>query len=175
MPAIEQMRTQLPDEAKDHRVNLQNVLQGGVLTDEQVFGTALTSAYFIKCTPLVEALKADMAEAGISDAIITDAKSAAAIMAMNATYYRTRHLLKGNKEYANVKPGLRMQGMMTPATNKGNYELFAMACAVLAGCEMCLGAHDQSLRKHEFTTEQIHEAIRIASVINAVSVSLELE
>ncbi|HEU5118569.1 MAG TPA: carboxymuconolactone decarboxylase family protein, partial [Isosphaeraceae bacterium] len=59
-----------------------------------------------------------------------------------------------------------------PATNKAQFELNSMACAALAGCEACLKSHEQSLIAEGVTEDQVHESIRIASVIDGFRTAL---
>ena len=43
------------------------------------------------------------------------------------------------------------------------------AVSAVNGCGMCLDSHEAELRKHGVPTASIQTAIRIASVVNAVS------
>ncbi|MEE9403635.1 MAG: carboxymuconolactone decarboxylase family protein, partial [Algisphaera sp.] len=171
MDQINELRRTLPDAAKDIKLNIQSVLTPDKLDTEQVWGIALTSAFFIKDIELTEAVLADAQAAGLSDDAIDDAKGAAAVMTMNTVYYRFRHMVQGEK-YATLQARLRMNRMASPATNKANFELFSMACAVLAGCEMCVNAHEESIRHAGLTEDHIHDCVRIAAVVNALSTSL---
>ncbi len=47
----------------------------------------------------------------------------------------------------------------------------SVACAALAGCEMCLRAHEQSLLAEGYTEDRVHQAIRIAAVVNGFVVA----
>src|SRR5690606_2885914 len=105
------------------------------------FGCALTSAWFLRHEALAAALLAEATAAEVDEKVIDDARAAAAIMAMNTVYYRTRHLL--GKDTYNQKPArLRMNRMMQPASSKLDFELFSMSAAALAGCEICIKTHE---------------------------------
>ncbi|MFA9478734.1 carboxymuconolactone decarboxylase family protein [Phycisphaerales bacterium AB-hyl4] len=171
-PAIDALRDKLPDLAKDLRLNLQSVLRPEKLTQSQVWGTALASAYFVRCEELSDALLADAKAADVGEDVIEDAKAAAALMAMNTTYYRFRHLIES--EAYKMPARLRMSRMAQPATSKVDFELFAMACAALSGCQMCVNAHEASIKKHGLSEEHVHDSVRIASVINGVATALSL-
>lgn len=174
MQNIDAIRNALPDAAKDLKLNLQAVLRDSKLSPMQTWGTALTAAWFLKDTELAAAIEADGREAGaLDDASVDDARAAAAIMSMNTIYYRFRHMVRGD-DYAKMAPQLRMNRMSQVATDKGTFELFSMACAVLEGCQMCIGAHEQSIRKHDMTEQHVHESVRIAAVINGVSTARQL-
>jgi alkyl hydroperoxide reductase subunit D len=92
-------------------------------------------------------------------------------MAMNTVYYRFRHMV-GKPSYSQRPAALRMTRMARPATSKALFELCAMACAALAGCELCIRSHEESLLKEGLTEEQIHDAVRIAAVVRGFQTAL---
>ena len=166
MDALDALRARLPDAARDIKVNLQTVLRPGTLNLEQVLGVALASAHAARCPGLVQALEAT---SGINEAIKEDAKAAAVLMAMNNVYYRSRHLLGG--VYTDKSPRLRMQRMASVA-QRGDFELCCLAVSALLGCSTCLVAHEASCQRHGLGDEHVHEALRIAAVVNAAAVAL---
>jgi len=169
MPTLDELKASLPDETKDLRLNLGNVLDSGDLTPSERYAVALTSAMFLRADDLRDALLTAGAE-HLSDDAIADARAAAAIMGMNTVYYRFRHMI-GKESYSNRPAGLRMTRMAKPATSKGVFELASIACAALAGCELCLRSHEQSLLAEGYTEDRIHQAIRIAAVVNGFAVA----
>jgi alkyl hydroperoxide reductase subunit D len=171
MPAIDAIREKLPEAAKDLKLNLQAVLRPENLSSDQVWGVALASAYFLGNAELATALVSDAQEAGISGAVIDDAKASASIMGMNTVYYRFRHLME--KDAYNALPArLRMMRMGQPQTDKTTFELMSMACAALAGCGLCLQAHEATLLQHGITEAGINDVVRIAAVLQGVVVAL---
>lgn len=172
MERIDALREQMPESCRDMRLNLSSVLQSTVLSPKQAFAAALASAYFLGAHSLAEALIADGRDL-LGDDDIADAQAAASLMGMNTVYYRTRHMLK-NEAYQQRRPSLRMNRMANPPGGKAQFELCAMACAALAGCEACLNAHEASLLKEGLNEDQVHEAIRIAAVINGSAIALRL-
>jgi len=171
MSSLEDLRQSLPDPAKDLKLNLQSVLRGETISAEQALGCALASALFIREADLAAALVEEAAEKSVDPALIDDAKAAASIMAMNTVYYRTQHLLE-DEVFEKLPAKLRMNRMMSPASSKLNFELFSMSCAALAGCQICLKSHQQSLKQHGATGEQVHDSARIAAVISGVATGL---
>jgi alkyl hydroperoxide reductase subunit D len=161
--SLTDMKAALNDEVKDLRLNLDNVLRGDKLTAEQAAGVALSSAYFLRDRALVEALRAENGDL-LSPSAVADAQAAAAIMGMNTVYYRFRHMI-GKASYETKPAGLRMARMARPATSKAQFELNSMACAALAGCQMCVQSHEASLLKEGMTEDQVHESVRIAAVV----------
>lgn len=173
MRNFEELRQSLSDATKDARLNISSVLKGEELETKYRWTIAICCAYFLRNKELRCAL---IAEAGdlIDQDLIDDAKAAAAIMAMNTIYYRTEHVL-GNEDYENLRPGVRMNRMAKPSTSKMVFELCSIACAALAGCTVCVNSHEHSLRAENLEPVQIHQAIRIASVVNGFICSIESE
>ena len=171
MPAIDAIREKLPEAAKDLKLNIQAVLRPENLTSDQVWGVALASAYFIGNQDLAAALLADAKEAGVSDALIADAKASASIMGMNTVFYRFRHLIE-KPSYNSIPARLRMIRMSQPLTDKTTFEIMSMACAALAGCGMCVQAHEATLLQHGVTEAAVNDIIRIAAVLQGTHIAL---
>ncbi|WP_269524041.1 carboxymuconolactone decarboxylase family protein [Coraliomargarita parva] len=173
MEKITELLAQLPEEAKDLRINAKRVLAAEESLDAaQTWGTALTAAYFIRHPELTAAVLEDAKAAGVSAEVLADAKAAAAIMGMNTIYYRFRHLMASDA-YNQRPANLRMMRMQQVATSKVLFELFSIAPAALAGCEMCLKAHEAAVKAGGLNEDNIHDAVRIASVLHGVAVALE--
>ncbi|CAN5879360.1 alkyl hydroperoxide reductase [soil metagenome] len=170
MPTLESLKQSLGEETKDLRLNLGGVLGSGSLDDRQRYAVALASALFLESQDLAEAILADGGDRLDADTV-ADAKASAAIMAMNTVYYRFRHMV-GKESYQHRQAGLRMTRMARPATSKALFELCSMACAALAGCETCIQSHEQSLLKEGLTEDQVHDAVRIAAVVQGFQVAL---
>lgn len=167
MNRLEVLRQSLPSYAKDLKLNLQSVLKDGSLTEEQRLGVALAAATSARYEPLREALN-DLLD---SPEVTEDAAAAAALMAMNNVYYRFRHFMEG--AYDQKPARLRMTRLAQVKSTKANFELFSLAVSAINGCELCVRAHEAALKKEGVTEEMIHDAVRIASVIQAVAVTLE--
>jgi len=170
---LDELRERLPEAAKDLKLNIQAVLRPENLTSDQVWGCALASAFFVGHAELSAALLAEARAGGASDDLVDDAKAAAAIMGMNTVYYRFRHLIEKDS-YNALPPKLRMIRMGQPKTDKATFELMAMACAALAGCGMCLQAHDKTLLSHGLTEAGINDCVRIAATVEGFRVALTL-
>ncbi len=171
MQNLDTLRDQLPDAAKDLRINLQTVLTGTTLTAAQTWGTALAGAFFLRHPELREAVLADARAAGVADTTIDDARAAASIMGMNTIFYRFRHMV-GKPSYGQRPARLRMQRMAQPTSTKADFELMSIACAVLAGCEMCVKSHEASILQHGLTEDHVQDAVRIAAVLHGVAIGL---
>lgn len=172
MEQTNQLREQLPDVARDIKINLQNVLQPGGLNADQTWGVAIASAYASRHEPLTKALLADAKAAGISDAVIEDAKAAAVLMGMNNVYYRFRHII-GKEEYGQKPARLRMMRLKQVTTNQTDFELFCLAVSAINNCQACVQSHEAVVLEGGLTTDQVHDSVRIASIIHAAAVALE--
>ena len=172
MPATEQLRNQLPDLARDLKLNLQSVMAESSLSVAQRWGVAVASAAASRNPRLQAAVLAD-ARAAVEPAVVEDGLAAAALMAMNNVYYRFRHLVC-NTNYAQKPARLRMNRMVKPAGSKLDFELYSLAASAINGCGTCMDSHERVVVAGGLTEYQVHDAVRIAATIQGVAVSLEL-
>ncbi|EFL23546.1 alkyl hydroperoxide reductase D [Streptomyces himastatinicus ATCC 53653] len=171
--ALDTLKSALPDYAKDLKLNLGSVIGNSELPQQQLWGTVLACAIASRSPRVLSELEPE-AKANLSPEAYTAAKSAAAIMAMNNVYYRTRHLLS-DPEYNNLRAGLRMNVIGNPGVDKTDFELWSLAVSAINGCGMCLDSHEQVLRKAGVDRETVQEAFKIASVLQAVGATLDAE
>ena len=54
-----------------------------------------------------------------------------------------------------------------------DFELVCLAVSAINGCEMCVQSHEKVVLEGGLTEDQVHDAVRIASVIHAAAVGLE--
>ncbi|MBW1602818.1 alkyl hydroperoxide reductase [Streptomyces sp. JJ66] len=171
--ALADLKSALPDYAKDLKLNLGSVIGNSDLPAQQLWGTVLSCAIATRSARVLRELEPQARE-NLSDEAYTAAKSAAAIMAMNNVFYRTRHLLS-DPEYGTLRAGLRMNVIGNPGVDKVDFELWSLAVSAVNGCGMCLDSHEQVLRKAGVDRETIQEAFKIASVLQAVATTLDAE
>lgn len=172
MSALDTLRERMPDPARDIRLNLQSVLAQSALTPQQSWGVAVACAIAARNPELRDATLADAREV-VDAAVIEDAKAAAALMAMNNIYYRFKHII-GKPSYETKPARLRMQRIAKPASNKADFELFSLAVSAINGCEACVRSHEAVVIEGGLTEDQVVDAVRIAAVMHAAAVSLEL-
>jgi alkyl hydroperoxide reductase subunit D len=171
---LEQLKSQIPDYAKDLRLNLESVLsEGGApgLSRKQVAIVALASAIASRHAPLTEAI-ALFASQHADEKELDGARTAAALMGMTNIYYRFLHLVE-NDEYASLRAGLRMNAMANPGCDKVDFDLASVAVSAINGCGSCVASHERTLRKHDVSAQAVQSAARIAAVIHAAAVTLE--
>lgn len=172
--SLDNLKRQLPEYAKDIKLNLGTVPTGDGapgLSQEQIHAVALTAAITARNAAVTADIEAAV-RPHISEATLRAVRAAAAIMAMNNIYYRSRHLLS-NKEYAKMPARLRMNVIANPGVEPADFELYCLTASAINGCGTCLDAHERQLIQHGFSADGIHSAIRIASVIHAAAVTLE--
>ena len=144
---LDPLRESLPEQARDLKVNLQNVLQDSSLNAEQRWGVAVACGFAARNPRLAQVLL-DQAREIVS-------------------------MLTG-EEYPALPARLRMTRIAKPASNKLDFELMCLAVSAINGCERCILAHERTVRDGGMTAEQVHDAIRIAATIEGVAVGLEL-
>jgi alkyl hydroperoxide reductase subunit D len=167
------LRESLPDAARDIKLNLQNVLTPGLLNVEQTWGVALACAWTARQPKLTEALLSDARASGVSESVIDDAKAAAILMGMNNVYYRFRHIV-GKEDYSQKPARLRMLRTNQVASNKVDFELFCLAASTINNCQSCVQSHEAVVTEGGLSTDQVHDAARIAATIHAAAVAVEM-
>ncbi|WP_022698641.1 carboxymuconolactone decarboxylase family protein [Euryhalocaulis caribicus] len=171
--SLEDLRGELPAYAKDLKLNLGSLANETVLDDQKKWGAYLAAAHGAANPAVVKAIEAEVADK-LSEEAAEAARAAAAIMGMNNVYYRFTHLAS-NKDYRNLPAKLRMNIIGKPGVDKADFELWSLAVSAINGCGMCVDSHEAELKKAGVTTEQIQAAVRIASVVNAVSKVMQAE
>ncbi len=171
--SIETLKNNLPDYAKDIKLNLSSLANDDSLSEQQKWGSFLASALATGSPIIIRAIEEEVSP-HLSDEAIKGVKAAHAIMAMNNVYYRFLGLVENNV-YQSMPAGLRMNIIANPGVEKADFELWSLAVSAINACKACINAHEAELLKHDITTKQIQTAVRIASVIQAVASILESE
>lgn len=170
---LEALRETIPDYARDIRINLSQIANDTLLSDQQKWGAILAAAHATGFAPLIRAVSED-AESRLSPAAINAAKSAAALMAMTNVYFRALHLMK-NQGYAALRTGLRMNILADPGVDKGDFEFWSFVVSTLNGCGACLDAHEEELRRRDWPATHVQTGLRIAAVMSATAAVLRAE
>ncbi len=171
--SIDALRDQIPDYAKDIRLNLGSLFTETILNDQQKMGCFLASALASGNAVVIRAIAAETDDK-LSEEATTAAKAAAAVMAMNNVYYRSLHLMS-EKTYGTLPAKLRMNVLGNPGVDKADFELWSIAVSAINGCGMCLDSHEKVVRKVGLSTEQVQAAIRIGAVVHAAAAVLDGE
>lgn len=172
---IEKLKNEMPDYAKDIKLNLGNVLSetgSPGLTQKQILSIALAAAYATRNAEVISSATEE-AQAVLTSDDIQAAKAATVIMAMNNIYYRFTHTMTDHA-YASMPANLRMNVMANPGTDKISFELSSLAVSAINGCGKCMNAHVAQLEKAGVSKLGLQSTIRIASVIQATAIAREI-
>ena len=156
-----------PEFAKDNKLNLSGILMNNkqLIPNDMVAGTIIAILYSKKEEVLLNNF-IDSIDFDIDESIINGAKAAANIMAMNNIFYRGKHYL--GDDYEKIAANLRMNIYTKHGIDKKYFEFFSLAVSFIDGCEFCVKSHATLLEKEGMSKEQIHEALRIASIVNTI-------
>ena len=170
--SIENLKSGLPEFAKDLKLNLSSLARSTELNEQQLWGTFLATAAATRSATVLSEI-ADEARQHLSDEAFNAALGAASIMAMNNVSYRAKEFL--GDDYTQVRMGLRMNIIANPGVEKADFELWSMAVSTINGCEHCTAAHDAVIRKEGLTKEQAWEAVKIAATVAGVAQAVEID
>jgi alkyl hydroperoxide reductase subunit D len=174
---LDDLKAALPEYAKDLKLNLGSVIGTSTLPEQRLWGTVLATAVAARNPHVLKTLDVDARE-HLSETAYSASRAAAAIMGMNNVYYRSKHQLAdaGITGYDDIPARLRMHVIgSSGGVDKADFEYWCFAVSAVNGCGACLASHEQVLREAGVSREQVHEALRIASVVHAVAVTLESE
>ena len=170
--SIDNLRSALPEYAKDQKLNLGSLTRSTELNEQQLWGTLVASAAATK-NPTVISEITDEAKEHLSEEALDAAFGAATVMAMNNVAYRAKGWL--GDDFAQVKFGLRMNIISKPGVEKADFELWSLAVSAVNGCEHCAVANSNVVREEGLTKEQVWEAVKIAAVIQAIAQTVVAE
>ncbi len=170
---FDHLLNQIPDYAKDLKLNMGGVMRQTELTEQQAWGTAVACAIAARNPQLREAVLAEAAKHLNPEAVFA-AKAAAAVMGMNNIFYRFRHL-STNPKYGAMPARLRMQVIGKHGSDPIDFELWCLAVSAINGCGVCVDAHENVLREKGVNEETVLAAVRIASTIHALGAIFDAE
>lgn len=164
MDFLNALKEQIPDYAKDIRLNLDGVIARSSLASEDALGVALAAAFAARSKPLIDALRQNTPPAEANAAL-----TAAALMGMNNTWYPYIDMAN-DAELKTVRPELRMNAYAgAGGVSKRKFEAYALAASIVGKCHFCVSSHHELLKKEGMTTQQLRDIGRIAAVVNAAA------
>ncbi|MFW7340052.1 carboxymuconolactone decarboxylase family protein [Pollutimonas sp. H1-120] len=167
MEFLASIKAMIPDWAKDIRLNLDGAIARSSLKPEDAVGAALAAAYAARSLVLIDAFKS-----GLSPEDVNGVLTAAALMGMNNTYYPYVEM-SGDEQLKTLPAQLRMNAYANHGgVDQKRFELFALSASIVGKCHFCVGSHYQNLKKAGYTSEQLRDVGRIASVVNAAALTL---
>lgn len=158
--------------ARDLKLNLSKGIEGSSLGEPDAVLVVVALAAAAGDRKLQDLAEERLKELDFTAEQIVEARTSAGLVGMLNMYYRFKHLLSHTdptamERYKNA--GLRMMALAKPALGKARYEMLAFAVSVLNGCEMCLVAHEKTLKAEGVTDEKIHDLARLAATVFGVS------
>ena len=172
MDYINELKSLIPDYAKDVRINLDGVLGRSSLPANEVVAVALAAAYAAQASRLAAIIRNSDAA---SDVEKIAALSAAALIAMNNVWYPYVEMA-GDAELKALPAQLRMQTYATHAgVDKRLFELYALAASIIGKCHFCVQSHYALLKQGGMSTEQLRDVGRIAAVVVAAANAIAVE
>ena len=170
MEFLQGIKDQLPDWAKDIRLNLDAVISRSALAPEDALGAALAAAFAAGSGPLVAAFSAAAPEAERTAAL-----TAAALMGMNNVWYPFVEMA-GDAELKTLKPELRMNAYAGHGgVSKAKFESYALAASIVGKCHFCVKSHHDLLKAEGWSAQQLRDVGRIAAVVNAAAQVLAVQ
>lgn len=168
--SIENLKDKIPDYAKDLKLNLSTLAADETLSKQQLWGTFMATALAGRNATVIALIEAEAAQ-HLAPQALEAAKAAAAIMAMNNVYYKFTGMM--DDEYKTMPAKLRMNVLADPGADKIDFELWSLAVSAINGCLFCIKSHEKKVTAGGITREQVQTAVRIASVVQAVSAVLD--
>lgn len=155
----------IPEYAKDTKLNLDAVIKRSTLPVEEAEAIALAAAFATGKSGFWTWLHSQIADRKEADAALT----AASLMAMNNIWYPYVEMAD-DANLTGLPAQLRMNAISTHGgTTKGRFEAYSLAASIVGKCHFCVKAHYETLKQEGYSTEQLRDIGRIASVITAVS------
>jgi len=158
---------EFPEFAKDNKLNASNVLMNNnQLIDKELVAGTILAIFYAKNENVLADNFIEAADDILDETLINGSKAAANIMNMNNIFYRGKHYL--GKDYEKVAANLRMNIYTKHGIDKKYFEFMSLAVSFINGCEFCVKSHAALLKKEGMSEEQVHEALRIASIFNTI-------
>lgn len=171
---VDDLRSAMPEYARDLRLNLGSVMSASSLEPVMVWGSALTAALVSKNAQVIQNIAED-AQAHLDETQMQAVKSAAAMMSMTNVWYKFTDLIQDD-EVKKIPPKLRMNAMLNHGgVDHALFEAWSLSASVVNACGVCVNAHASQLKKLNVDSQQIADIARIASVVKAVSDTLSFD
>jgi len=162
---VDQLKENIPDYAKDTRLNIDAVVKRSTLPQEEAEALALAAAFATGNTRLWTWIQSQIADQKEAEAAVT----AASLMGMNNVWYPYVEMAE-DPALSGLPPQLRMNAIASHGgTTKARFEAYSLAASIVGKCHFCVKAHYETLKKEGYTVEQLRDIGRIAAVMTAVA------
>ena len=165
MSWVGQLNENLPEYAKDIRLNLDAVINRSTVDPDHALYLSIAAAFATGNSKLLTYLVSNATDEVEKNAAL----SAGAIMAQNNVWYPFVEMV----DDANLKglpAQLRMNAISSHGgTTKAKFEAYSLASSIIGKCHFCVKAHYETLKQEGYSVEQLRDIGRIAATINALS------
>ena len=162
---VDQLKENIPDYAKDTRLNIDAVVKRSTLPQEEAEAVALAAAFATGNTRLWTWIQSQIADQKEAEAAVT----AASLMGMNNVWYPYLEMAE-DPALSGLPAQLRMNAIASHGgTTKARFESYSLAASIVGKCHFCVKAHYDTLKKEGYTVEQLRDIGRIVAVMTAVS------
>ncbi|HET7772936.1 MAG TPA: carboxymuconolactone decarboxylase family protein [Burkholderiaceae bacterium] len=164
MEFLQSIKDQIPDFAKDIRLNLDAVVGRSSLAAEDATAVALAAAFAAKSKVLIDAFASATPEAERNAAL-----TAASLMGMNNVWYPYVEMAD-DADLKTQRAELRMTAYASHGgVSKAKFESYALAASIVGKCHFCVKSHYDLLKTEGLTAQQLRDIGRIAAVVNAAA------
>jgi alkyl hydroperoxide reductase subunit D len=164
MSWVDQIKSALPEYAKDTKLNLDAVINRSTIDKSEAECIALAAAVATGNGKIVSVILGNIEDTVERDAAMT----AASLMAMNNVWYPYVEMAE-DERLTGLPAQLRMNAIASHGgTTKARFEAYSLAASIVGKCSFCVKAHYDTLKKEGYTVEQLRDIGRIAAVMTSV-------
>lgn len=165
MSWVEQLKENLPEYAKDVKLNLDAVINRSTIDAEHATYIAIAAAFATGNSKLLTFIVANATDEIEKNAALT----AGSIMAQNNIWYPYLEMAD-DPNLTGLPAQLRMNAISSHGgTTKGKFEAYSLASSIVGKCHFCVKAHYETLKQEGYSVEQLRDIGRIAATMNALS------
>lgn len=165
MSWVEALKENLPEYAKDIKLNLDAVINRSSFDPDYASALALAASMQTGNAKLTNFIAS-----GVTDEIEKNAAmTAGALMAQNNIWYPYLEMLN-DSNVKGLPAQLRMNAIASHGgTTKAKFESYALIASIIGKCHFCVNGHAETLKQEGYTSEQLRDLGRIAAVVNGLS------
>ena len=165
MSWVGQLNENLPEYAKDIRLNLDAVINRSTVDPDHALYISIAAAFSTGNSKLLTFLVSNATDEIEKNAAL----AAGSIMAQNNIWYPFIEMA-GDANLKGLPAQLRMNTIASHGgTTRGKFEAYSLASSIIGKCHFCVKAHYETLKTEEYSVEQLRDIGRIAATINALS------
>ena len=165
MSWVGQLNENLPEYAKDIRLNLDAVINRSTIDPEQALYLSIAAAFSTGNSKLLTFLVANATDEVEKNAAL----AAGSIMAQNNVWYPYVEMAD-DQNLKGLPAQLRMNAVTSHGgTTKAKFEAYSLASSIVGKCHFCVKAHYETLKQEGYSIEQLRDIGRIAATMNALS------